>query len=581
MNQETKIRKETAAKEIRSAFGTGRGLFVSIGLFSIFVNLLMLTGPLFMLQVYDRVLSSRSEATLTALFVLVAGLYLLMGILDWARARVASRIGAGFQDRLDKRVFDALLRRSVVPSERARPATGLKDLEAVQRFMGSPVLFAIFDIPWTPIFIFAIFIFHPLMGWLAIAGGLSLITITLANQFLTSRPNREAGAAAAQSDAFAESLREEGELVAGLGMYRSALGRWKAGRDMALATHLTAADKTGTFTTASKTFRFFLQSAMLAVGAYLVLKGQLTPGAMIAGSILLGRALAPVEQAIGGWPQFQRARQGLSALEDLLTATPERPDLTELPRPRAILEAQQVTVIPPGEQAATLRMLSFRLEEGQALGVIGPSGSGKSTLARVLTGIWRPASGKIRLDGATLDQYEAGALGSYLGYLPQDVTLFGATIAENIARLDMNPDPKKVVAAAKKAGAHEMILQFPEGYDTRIHPGGSRLSGGQRQRIGLARAMYDDPVILILDEPNSNLDAEGQAALNAAIRAQKAQGKSVIIMAHRPAGIAECDTILVIEGGMRKAFGPRDEVLKSQIKNYNQIAGAIGAEVQK
>ena len=462
LSQDAKQRKETATAEIRQAFGAGKGLFVSIGLFSIFVNLLMLTGPLFMLQVYDRVLSSRSEATLTALFVLVAGLYFLMGLLDWARGRVASRIGASFQDKMDKRVFDALLRRSVIPSERARPATGLRDLESVQRFMGSPVMFAIFDMPWTPIFVFAIFIFHPLMGWLAVVGGTALIAITLANQYLTSRPNREAGAAAAQSDAFAESLREEGELVAGLGMSDAALTRWKAGRDAALGTHLTASDKTGTFATASKTFRFFLQSAMLAVGAYLVLKGQLTPGAMIAGSILLGRALAPVEQAIGGWPQFQRARQGLTALEELLTTTPERPEVTELPRPRAILEAQQVTVIPPGESAATLRMLSFRLEEGQALGVIGPSGSGKSTLARVLTAIWRPASGKVRLDGATLDQYAPAALGRYLGYLPQDVTLFGATIAENIARLDVNPDPRKVVAAAKKAGAHEMILQLPE-----------------------------------------------------------------------------------------------------------------------
>ncbi|MHA3979546.1 type I secretion system permease/ATPase [Halovulum sp. GXIMD14794] len=565
---------DSARTELANAMGRGRGLFLAIGLFSIFVNLLMLTGPLFMLQVYDRVLGSRSEATLVALFLLVAALYLLMGILDYARGRVAARIGAQFQSDLDGRVFDAVLRRAVVPAERARPATGLKDLEAIQRFMSAPVLFAIFDIPWTPIFILAIFVFHPMLGWLAVTGGLILVGVTLINQLTTSKPVREATIAQAQADAFAEGVREEAELIQGLGMRPAVLRRWKQTRDRALAEQISSSDKTGTFSSITKTFRFFLQSAMLALGAYLVLQGEMTAGAMIAGSILMGRALAPIEQAIGGWPLFQRARQGWGSLKELLAKTPVIPEPTKLPEPRAILEAHQVTVVPPGEQLATLRMLSFRLEEGQALGVIGNSGAGKSTLARVLTGIWQPASGKVRLDGATLDHYSPEDLGKAIGYLPQDVALFGATIAENIARLG-EPDPAKVVEAAKKAGAHDLILSLPDGYDTRINPGGSRLSGGQKQRIGLARAMYGDPAILILDEPNANLDAEGQAALNKAIRSMKEKKKSVIIMAHRPSGIAECDLILVMDGGMRKAFGPRDEVLKSQVKNYNQIAGAI------
>ncbi|MEM9231584.1 MAG: type I secretion system permease/ATPase [Pseudomonadota bacterium] len=560
--------------------GRGRGLFMSIALFSVFVNLLMLTGPLFMLQVYDRVLGSRSEETLTALFVLVALLYALMGVLDYARGRVAARVGAKFQAELDGRVFDALLRRGVAPAERARPATGLKDLESIQRFLGAPVLFAIFDMPWTPIFIFAIFIFHPLLGWLAVCGGVFLICVTLLNQVLTAKPVKEAHAAAAHSDAFSEGAREQSELVQGLGMRPAVLERWKQTRDRALAASVSSSDLTGTFTTITKTFRFFLQSAMLALGAYLVLENELTPGAMIAGSILMGRALAPVEQAIGGWPMFQRARQGWGSLKDLLTRTPAIAPVTQLPAPRAILEAYQVTVVPPGEQVATLRMLSFRLEEGTAMGVIGPSGSGKSTLARAITGIWPVASGKVRLDGATLDQYAPQDLGAAIGYLPQDVSLFAATIAENIARLQAQPDAAKVVEAAKKAGAHNLILGLPDGYDTRLNPGGNRLSGGQRQRIGLARAMYGNPAILVLDEPNANLDAEGQNALNAAIRTMKSEGKSVIIMAHRPSGIAECDTILVMEDGLRKAFGPRDEVLKSQLKNYNQIAGAIRAEGQ-
>jgi len=565
---------DAAKAELGAAMGRGRGLFLSIALFSVFVNLLMLTGPLFMLQVYDRVLGSRSEATLVALFLLVAALYALMGVLDYARGRVAARIGAQFQSELDGRVFDAILRRAVVPAERARPATGLKDLESVQRFMAAPVLFAIFDIPWTPIFILAIFVFHPMLGWLAVLGGLTLITVTLINQASTAKPVREASVAQAQADAFAEGVREEAELIQGLGMRPAVLRRWKLIRDRALSEQVSSSDKTGTFSSITKTFRFFLQSAMLALGAYLVLQGEMTAGGMIAGSILMGRALAPIEQAIGGWPMFQRARQGWGSLRELLAKTPHIPEPTKLPAPRAILEAHQVTVVPPGEQLATLRMLSFRLEEGQALGVIGSSGAGKSTLARVLTGIWQPASGKVRLDGATLDHYSPEDLGRAIGYLPQDVALFGATIAENIARLN-EPEPEKVVEAAKKAGAHELILSLPEGYDTRINPGGSRLSGGQKQRIGLARAMYGDPAILILDEPNANLDAEGQAALNAAIRSMKERGKSVIIMAHRPSGIAECDLILVMENGMRKAFGPRDEILKSQVKNYNQIAGAI------
>ncbi len=577
----TRNSEASAKAELSSALGRGRGLFLAISVFSIFVNLLMLTGPLFMLQVYDRVLGSRSEETLAALFILVALLYGIMGLLDYSRGRVAARIGAKFQEVLDARVFDAIMRRAVVPAERARPATGLRDLESVQRFMAAPVMFAIFDIPWTPIFILAIFIFHPWLGWLAVAGAGVLIAVTLMNQLITSRPVREANAAAADSDAFAESAREEAELIQGLGMRGAVLNRWKQSRDRALAAQISSSDKTGGFTSLTKTLRFFLQSAMLALGAWLVLREQLTPGAMIAASIMMGRALAPVEQAIAGWSMFQRARQGWRSLGDLLSQTPARTEPTALPRPRAILEAHQVTVVPPGEQVATLRMLSFRLEEGQALGVIGPSGSGKSTLARVLTGIWMPASGRIRLDGATLDQYPAEDLGAAIGYLPQDVSLFTATVAENIARLSPRPDPALVVEAAKRAGAHELILSLPQGYDTRILHGGSRLSGGQRQRIGLARAMYGDPMILVLDEPNANLDSEGQNALNAAIRQMKGQGRSVIIMAHRPAGITECDQILVLDGGLRKAYGPRDEVLRQQLKNYDQIAGTIGVEGNK
>lgn len=563
--------------ELRTALNESRRLFLGIAVFSFFVNLLMLTGPLFMLQVYDRVLSSRSEATLIGLFVLVILLYALMGALDYARGRVLARVGARLQTVLDKRVFDAVLRRAIAPSERAAPATGLRDLEAIQRLFSSPAPFAVFDIPWTPIFMLTLFFFHPLLGWSALVGGLILVGLTILNQYLSRRPLTESNIASAQSEAFSEALRREAELVQGLGMRDAGLARWRLLRDKALNASMASSDTSGSITNFSKAFRFFMQSLMLAVGAYLVLQGQLTPGVMIAGSILLGRALAPIEQAIGQWALVQRAHQGYNSLCELLEKTPVEPQVTELPRPRALMEAEQITVVPPGETVASLRMVSFRIEPGQALGVIGPSAAGKSTLARVITGIWRPASGKMRLDGAALDQYSNEALGAHIGYLPQDVTLFDATIAENIARLALQPDPKLVVDAAKMAGAHEMILKLPDGYDTRISGGGGRLSGGQRQRLGLARAIYGDPVLLVLDEPNSNLDSIGSDALNQSIQRMKDEGKSVIIMAHRPAAIAMCDLILLMDGGMRKAFGPRDEVLREHLKNYNQVAGTIGA----
>ncbi len=550
-------------------------LFVSVGIFSFFVNVLMLTGSLYMLQIYDRVLPSRSEETLLALTLLVAALYGFMGILDYARARIAARIGATMQARLDARVFQATLRRSILSSERSKPASGLKDLESVQKLMGSPVLFAVFDMPWAPVYIFAIFTFHAWLGYLSIAGGLILIAVTVLNQILTRRPELEANIATMQGDAFAETIRQQGEMIQALGMRGAVLDRWQKLRGHALRSQLLSGDRLSQFATISKTFRFFLQSAVLGLGAYLVIHGQMSAGAMIAGSILLGRALAPIEQAIGGWPLVLRARQGWGNLQKLLESTPEPPERTTLPRPRALFEVNQITVFPPEQQKASLRMLDFTLEPGQALGVIGASASGKSTLARVLTGIWRPASGSVRLDGAALEHYDPDVLGSYIGYLPQDVALFDGTVAENIGRLREKPDPEAVVAAAKKAGAHEMILQLPQGYDTPVSAGGARLSGGQKQRIGLARAFYGDPVVMVLDEPNSNLDAAGQDALNLAIRQAKAEGKAVVIMAHRPAGIAECDVILIVDGGVAKAYGPRDEVLKAHVRNYAQVAGRV------
>lgn len=562
--------------ELRKARGGQSGLFWAVALFSAFVNLLMLTGPLFMLQVYDRVLGSRSEETLVALFVLVIFLFAVMGLLDAVRARVMARLSARFQAALEARVFRAAIARSALHPGDAPAALGLRDLDAIRQLFAAPVFLAIFDLPWAPLFLLAVFLFHPWLGWLAVAGGALLVLVTWANQVTTRRAVLSAQASLQRADRLSDQLRDEADLIQSLGMRGAGFARWLAARNDAISETLAAGDATGIYATFTRTFRLFLQSAMLALGAYLVLQGQLTPGAMVASSILMGRALSPIEQAIGGWTLVQRAQEAWRRLAVLLSAQPQEPQRTALPRPRAALEANQVTVVPPGHGQAALRMVSFKVQPGQALGVIGTSGAGKSTLARAITGAWRPASGWLRLDGATLDQYDPDALGNHIGYLPQRVTLFDGTIAENIARLSPAPDDAAVVLAAQKAAAHQMILDLPEGYDTRITQAGGRLSGGQIQRIGLARALYGDPVLLVLDEPNSNLDNDGSVALNAAIRGMKAEGKSVIIMAHRPAAIQECDLLLMLENGVRRAFGPRDEVLKAIVRNAPEIARATG-----
>lgn len=562
--------------ELRAARRDSRGLILTAFVFSVVVNILMLTGPLYMLQVYDRVLGSRSEATLVALSALVIFLFIAMGVLDHARGRIMARIGANFQAKLDRRVFEAALRRSqVAPSDPAATAAQ-RDLEAVQRLWASPVLLALFDIPWTPLFVAAIFVFHPWMGWLAIGGGVILIITTILNQRMTKVPLNRANNATIAAERISDNLKAEAEVVQALGMQAAGFDRWQKARGAALTQSLTAADLGGTFSILTKTFRLFLQSAMLGLGAWLVLRGELSAGAMIAGSILMGRALAPIEMAVGQWAVVQRAQEGWQRLAELFTRMPQEAPRTQLPRPKADLEAQNLTVVPPGESYATLRMVNFRLEPGQALGVIGPSGSGKSTLARALIGAWRPAGGKVRLDGAALDQYDPDVLGSYIGYLPQRVTLFEGTIAENIARLNGRPDGLKVVEAARRAAAHEMIVKLPDGYDTRVSALGGRLSGGQIQRIGLARAMYGTPVIMVLDEPNSNLDNEGSIALNLAIREMKKAGCAILIMAHRPAAIQECDLLMVMEDGTRRAFGPRDQVLRDMVKNHTEIVKSTG-----
>jgi len=565
--------QQAGREELRAARKQSRALYWVVGVFSVFANLLMLTGPIYMLQVYDRVLSSRSVETLVALSVLVLFLYTMMALLDFARGRIMGRVGARFQATLDRRVFDAVIRKSAVKPDEST-ATGLRDLESVQRLMTSPVLLALFDLPWTPLFIAAIWVFHPWLGSLALIGGAILVTVTLINQIVTRRPSGRAGMAGVQADTVSDQLRKDAEMVQALGMRDAAFDRWQKSRESALRDHLHAADLGGSFTSASKAIRLLLQSAMLGLGALLVLRNELTPGAMIAGSILLGRALAPLEQVIGQWGAVQRAKRGWDNIASLLGEVPPEQPRTALPRPKARLAVEKLVIVPPGDSQAALKNVSFAITPGQALGVIGPSGAGKSTLARALTGVWRPAQGKVRLDGAALDQYSPGVLGQLIGYLPQKVQLFDGTIAENISRLAPEPDARAIVEAAKRADAHEMILKLPDGYETRVTASGGRLSGGQIQRIGLARAMYGDPVVLILDEPNANLDNAGSEAVNSAIRRFKSEDKAVIVIAHRPAVIKECDMLLMLEHGATRAFGPRDKVLQDVVQNHQKLAEA-------
>ncbi len=573
MLEELRTKGEAELIEARSE---SRHLYWMVGIFSFFVNLLMLTGPLYMLNVYDRVLSSRSFETLLALSVLVAFLYGMMGILDFVRGRVMGRVGARFQARLDRRVFGAVLKATTLNRAPREAATGLRDLESTQRLITSPALMALFDLPWAPLFFWGIFIFHPLMGLLAVVGAIILVGVAILNQMTTRKPLEQANAASFASEQMGTQIRTESEMVHSLGMRGAAFDRWQIARGKSLDATIGAADASGTFTAMTKSFRLFLQSAMLGLGAYLVLQNQLSPGAMIAGSILLGRALAPIEMIVGQWAVFQKGREGWRNLSILLGSVGEEEQRMQLPKPKARLLADQVTVVPPGEKQASLRLISFDVKPGMAVGVIGTSGAGKSTLARVLTGVWQPAGGKIRLDGAALDQYDPDVLGEHIGYLPQRVQLFDGTIKENIARMSMTPNDAEVVKAAQKAAAHEMILKLPDGYDTRVSANTGRLSGGQIQRIGLARAMYGDPVVLVLDEPNSNLDNDGSAALNKAIKILKSEGKVVFIMAHRPAAIQECDTLLVIEGGARRAFGPKDKVLAEMVTNHKEIKHSVG-----
>ena len=539
---------ESGDREIRAALAESWRLFASVGFFSIFVNILMLTGPLFMLQVYDRVLTSRSGATLLTLVIITAFLFLMMGVLDYARGRVMARAGARLQARLDDRVLRATLTRALSPAARAEPATGLGDLDAMQRFAAGNGPFAFFDAPWTPVFLCALFLFHWMLGVFALCSGLLLLLVALLNQTSTRKLRQDANIASAYSMHFVEQMRANSETVQGLGMQDAVIARSGKLRGNLLDQSLAAADRGGLFSVITRTLRLFLQSMMLGLGAWLAIQGQVTFGIIIAASILLGRALAPIDQAVGQWPLLQRALEARRSLARLLHETPPALPRTTLPAPRAIVEVQNLVVVAPGAKIPAVRGASFKIEPGKAVGIAGPSASGKSTLARALAGVWPTVAGSVRLDGAELEQYSDDR-SRYIGYLPQEIVLFDGTVAQNIARMMADANDEDIVIAAKQAGAHEMILKLPGGYDFQVSAGGAALSGGQRQRIALARAFYGSPVLIVMDEPDSNLDAEGTMALARAVEHHKARGGAAVIVAHRHGAFAQCDIVYVMQNG--------------------------------
>lgn len=559
--------------ELAAALARVRSAFAGIFVFSGMINVLMLTGSFYMLEIYDRVLPSGSIPTLVAITILATLLFLAQGVLDMIRARVMVRIGASIDESLSERVYETIVRLPLRQGQQADGMQPLRDLDSIRGFLSGQGPIAMFDLPWAPIYMAIIFGFHFTLGMTALVGAIVLISLALVAGVLTRNPVSRTTQHAAQRIGIAEASRRNAEVLRALGMTGRMGQRWSEANQSFLAANQTASDVAGGFGALTKGLRMMLQSAMLAVGAYLVIGGEASGGIIIAGSILSSRALSPVDQAIASWRSYVGARQSWTRLDKLLTQLPPDGEPLALPPPSKTLSVENLSVAPPGEQRLIVRDAEFALQAGSALGVVGPSGSGKTSLARAIVGVWPGVRGHVRLDGATLAQWNPDALGRHIGYLPQDVELFEGTIAENIARFG-EIDSDKVIEAARQAGMHDMILRFPKGYDTPIGSGGSFLSGGQRQRIALARALYGGPSFIVLDEPNSNLDDVGETALVQAVLAQKAAGRTLVVITHRTSILSAVDKLLLLRDGTVQAFGPRQQVLEALARASQGAPGA-------
>ena len=565
------------ATDLQRALKACRGSFVTVGFFSMFINLLMLVPPLYMLQVYDRVIASRSEDTLFMLTLVVVFLFAVMGLLELVRSRILIRVGNRLDTLVNERLYSAMFRRSVL-TQGQQTAQPLSDLTNLRQFLTGNGLFAFFDAPWVPIYLAVLYLFHPWLGAFATVAGIILLSLAIANEKATKSILADANSDHIKAQNLANSNLRNSEVLHAMGMLPGIMGRWAAKHHEFLAKQSRASDRAGALTNASKVLRMLFQSMILGLGALLVLKGEMSPGMMIAGSILMGRALAPIDQMIGSWKGFVSSRGAYQRLNELLTQIPDENRRMSLPAPEGNVAIETVAAAPPGVRMATIRGINFTVDSGEHIGIIGPSAAGKSTLARVLLGIWPPQVGSVRLDGADITQWNRDELGPHIGYLPQDIELFDGTISENIARFG-EVDAEKVVAAARKAGVHEMILQLPNGYDTAIGAASGALSGGQRQRVGLARALYGDPVLVVLDEPNSNLDDAGERQLSRAIQQLKQEGVTLFVISHRTSVLKNMDKLLVLKEGQVSMYGPRDEVLAQFARKPAQVSQTANARL--
>ena len=547
-----------------------RRAFMTVGSFSFFINLLMLTPAIYMLQIYDRALGSRNVTTLLMLTLITLGLFGLMSVLEWIRSMVLVRVGARLDLDINSRVFDATFERNLRQAGQ-NPAQALNDLASMRQTLTGAGLIALTDAPWMPIYVLVIFMLHVQLGIFALIGVLLLVILAVVNERVSAGPLGEAQKLAMAANAQANNNLRNAEVIEAMGMLPAIRGRWFKLHQKFLMQQALASDRAGVLNAITRFVRISMQSLALGYGALLAIEGEITPGMMIAGSIIMGRALAPVEVLIANWKQLVSARAAYGRLAELLQVYPARVAGMPLPRPEGVVLVENAATAAPGSRVLILKNVSFSLKAGEIVAVIGPSASGKSTLARLLVGVWPPLAGSVRLDGAEVFKWNKDELGRHLGYLPQDIELFDGTVAENIARFG-DIDSERVLAAAQAAGVHDLVLLLPMGYDTPLGDGGSALSGGQKQRIGLARALYGDPALIVLDEPNSNLDDQGEAALAETLRRLKAEKRTVVIITHRMSTLAVADSILVLHEGTVKLHGPRDQVLAA-LRSGNQ-AGA-------
>lgn len=548
--------------DILAALRTCRRALVATGLFSGAVNILMLTGSVFMLQVYDRVLASRSMPTLVALLLVVTMLYSFLAVLDVIRSRVLLRIGQRVDEQLHERVFQSVLLMPLQTGRKSDDLLSVRDLDQLRQFVTGPGPGILFDLPWVPLYVGVVFIFHYWLGVAALCSIIVLAALAFLNERLTLGPMKAAATTRTARNAIASAGQRNAEAIAAMGMAGHLSRLWGRHHIEHLNATREASDVASSVSSTTKAFRMFVQSGMLAIGAWLVIRQVATPGVMIASSIITSRALAPIEQAVGQWRNFTATRQAYTRLSTILEKVRDREVATTLPAPERELSIEAVSVVPPGASRPSAFDVSFGLQAGDGLGIIGPSAAGKSSLVRTIVGAWAPARGNIRFDGAAIAQWDREALGRHIGYLPQDIELFDGTIAENIARFDPGKSDTAVLDAARAAGVHDLIVRLPDGYDTVIGEGGANLSAGQRQRVGLARALYGDPFLVVLDEPNSNLDQEGEAALTGAIQSIRARKGIAIVIAHRPSALNAVDKVMMMKEGRVAAFGPKEEVLE-------------------